>query len=124
MKFSLSLLLAAAIPASDAQTVVSLHGSGTTNPQKCYWDIMDTLMKQAKLPIRMTYRGVGSSTGQAEFMGTAGLSPFNDFGSGDIPFSEENFNKFKSPMIQGQSESSEDEDEEGDEEEKQSDEDS
>jgi len=94
MKFALSLLLAAAIPASVAQTVTSLHGSGTTNPQKCYWDIMDTLMKQSKLPIRMTYRGVGSSTGQKDFMGDAGLSPFNDFGSGDIPFSAENFNKF------------------------------
>ncbi|KAL3938425.1 MAG: hypothetical protein SGBAC_006666 [Bacillariaceae sp.] len=94
MKFFLSLLLAAAIPASDAQQVTSLHGSGTTNPQKCYWDIMDTLMKQSKLPIRMTYRGVGSSTGQADFIGDAGLNPFNDFGSGDIPFSQENFNKF------------------------------
>lgn len=94
MKFSLSLLLAAAIPASDAQQIVSLHGSGTTNPQKCYWDIMDTMMKQSKLPIRMTYRGVGSSTGQAEFMGDAGMNPFNDFGSGDIPFSEADFNKF------------------------------
>jgi len=55
---------------------------------------MDTLQKQSKLPLRMTYRGVGSSTGQKEFMGDASLNPFNDFGSGDIPFSEENFNKF------------------------------
>jgi ABC-type phosphate transport system substrate-binding protein len=90
MKFFLSLLLAAS-PSSIAQEVISVHGSGTTNPQKCYWDIMDTLMKQSKQPIRFTYRGVGSSTGQSEFLGDDSYNPYNDFGSGDIPLSEEKF---------------------------------
>lgn len=93
MKFSFPFLLAALLPSSDAQSVTPLHGSGTTNPQKCYWDIMDKLEKQAKLPVRMTYRGVGSGTGQKEFIGLDDEShPFNDFGSGDIPLDEEDYN--------------------------------
>jgi len=97
MKFSgvVSTLLAAmaAAPATTAQPVISLHGSGTTNPSKCYWTIMDQMQIQAKLPIQMTYRAVGSSTGQAEFIGD-GITSDNMFGSGDIPFSQENYDAF------------------------------
>ena len=91
MKFSTPLLLAALAPMSNAQTVISVHGSGTTNPSKCYWHIMDTLQVQTKLPVKMTYRAVGSSTGQAEFLGDI-TTPDNHFGSGDIPFGEDDFN--------------------------------
>ena len=49
--------------------VVQVHGSGTTNPSKCIWHIMSLFNQRAKLPVRMTYRAVGSSTGQAEFLG-------------------------------------------------------
>ena len=66
---------------------MQLHGSGTTNPRLMLWKAMDLLERRAKVPIRMTYRAVGSSTGQKEFKGEApnhvGL---NNFGSGDIPF--------------------------------------
>jgi len=84
---------------TNAQEVISVHGSGTTNPQKCYWDIIDKLTKQSKEPIRLTYRGVGSSTGQLEFMGDDTLQPYNDFGSGDIPLSQENYDQFNDGEI-------------------------
>jgi ABC-type phosphate transport system substrate-binding protein len=51
---------------------------------------MDLFQTQTKLPTKMTYRGVGSSTGQAEFIGNLTFSD-NDFGSGDIAISSENY---------------------------------
>lgn len=50
---------------------------------------MDTFEDQSKVPLRMTYRGIGSSSGQAEFIGdeSTDFLPYNDFGSGDIPLS-------------------------------------
>ena len=56
---------------------------------------MDELVTRAKLPIRYTYRAVGSSTGQKEFINAddndnnnnAAAAPAADFGSGDIPLS-------------------------------------
>mmetsp|Transcript_32133 Transcript_32133/g.75464 ORF Transcript_32133/g.75464 Transcript_32133/m.75464 type:complete len:927 (-) Transcript_32133:123-2903(-) len=71
-----------------------VHGSGTTNPSKFFWQIMQDMQHSSKDPIRLTYRAVGSSTGQREFSQasdgdyTAGL---NDFGSGDIPMSKERY---------------------------------
>lgn len=93
MKYSAAALsLASALLAAPvaAQPAISVHGSGTTNPSKCYWTIMDQMQIQSKNPIRMTYRAVGSSTGQAEFIGDGVLSD-NMFGSGDIPLSQEKF---------------------------------
>eukprot|EP00980_Cylindrotheca_fusiformis_P028282 scaffold22589_cov138-Cylindrotheca_fusiformis.AAC.45 len=100
MKFFLPLLLATLVPTSSAQEVISVHGSGTTNPQKCYWDIMDKLMKQSKQPIRLTYRGVGSGNGQSDFIGDEStLEPYNDFGSGDIPLSQQQYDLFEPNSI-------------------------
>jgi len=93
-----SYLMAAPGSFVTAQPVVSLHGSGTTNPSKCYWTIMDQLQIQSKIPVRMTYRAVGSSTGQAEFIGD-GITSDNMFGSGDIPFSQENYDTFPADSI-------------------------
>ena len=99
MKFScVALFLASLAAPSSAQSVVSIHGSGTTNPSKCYWTIMDQMQIQSKLPIRMTYRAVGSSTGQAEFIGNGTLSD-NMFGSGDIAFSTEKYDAFEPGSI-------------------------
>merc|ERR1719247_3702103 len=40
----------------------------------------------------MTYRAVGSSTGQAEFLGASnGNKPLNHFGAGDIPMKAANY---------------------------------
>jgi len=90
-----TLFLASSLMAapSTAQAPVSVHGSGTTNPSKCYWTIMDQMQIQSKNPIRMTYRAVGSSTGQAEFIGDGTLSD-NMFGSGDIPMSQDKYDAF------------------------------
>jgi len=93
--FGAALALASSLMAapSTAQSVISVHGSGTTNPSKCYWTIMDQMQIQSKNPIRMTYRAVGSSTGIAEFIGNGTVSE-NMFGSGDIPMSQEQFDEF------------------------------
>lgn len=82
------LVLAAKTPGGHtSDNVTALHGSGTTNPSKCYWLIMDQIMNHIKIPTRLTYRAVGSSTGVKEFTGLAAdyTKPFNDFGSGDFP---------------------------------------
>mmetsp|Transcript_3934 Transcript_3934/g.8772 ORF Transcript_3934/g.8772 Transcript_3934/m.8772 type:complete len:894 (-) Transcript_3934:447-3128(-) len=73
---------------------IELHGSGTTNPSKLYWQAMDLMMARAKIPLHMTYRAVGSSTGQAEFVGASNTpagTPYTHFGSGDIPMTTANF---------------------------------
>mmetsp|Transcript_35931 Transcript_35931/g.84113 ORF Transcript_35931/g.84113 Transcript_35931/m.84113 type:complete len:941 (-) Transcript_35931:206-3028(-) len=73
---------------------VELHGSGTTNPSKFYWDIMETFTASTLRRVILTYRAVGSGTGQREFSQvsdgdySAGLS---DFGSGDIPMSQTHY---------------------------------
>ena len=100
---SLLLLLSAAVVEVGGQ-IVQLHGSGTTNPSKCFWHIMDTFHQQSKIPLRMTYRGVGSGTGQDEFVGAGlrgvsggnGTLPDADFGSGDIPISTSDYDLMKS----------------------------
>lgn len=54
---------------------------------------MDLLEERSRVPIRTTYRAVGSGTGQAEFVGQATNSykAYNHFGSGDVPMSSANY---------------------------------
>ena len=62
----------------------------TTNPSKLVWEAMGLLEARANPAIHASYRAVGSGTGQFEFMGAdQGYAAFNDFGSGDMPFSTE-----------------------------------
>jgi ABC-type phosphate transport system substrate-binding protein len=99
MKISVTVASVVAMASTAmAQSVISIHGSGTTNPSKCYWQIMDQMQVQAKLPVKMTYRGVGSSTGQAEFIGNGSISD-NMFASGDLPFGAEDFASFEAGSI-------------------------
>jgi ABC-type phosphate transport system substrate-binding protein len=96
MKFSaIAVFLAALSPAAhvQGQSLIGLHGSGTTNPSKCFWHIMDQFQDRVKEPVKMTYRAVGSSTGQLEFIGD-GTTSDNHFGAGDIPFDAEKFSNF------------------------------
>lgn len=101
MKYMSPFYLAiAALAISTNAQVLQLHGSGTTNPSKCYWLLMDQIMDRAKPLMRLTYRAVGSSTGQYEFLGqdntgTDAYVNINDFGSGDIPMSTEKYNALK-----------------------------
>ncbi len=79
MKFSSLVYLAATVKTIQGghteMAMDQIHGSGTTNPSKCIWHIMSLFNQRAKLPIRMTYRAVGSSTGQAEFLGVDNTNP-------------------------------------------------
>jgi len=75
--------------------IVALHGSGTTNPKNWFAKAMKLLETRARAPLHLTYRAVGSSTGQAEFVGNAdnGYQSYNHFSAGDIPMSEDNYQK-------------------------------
>ena len=53
---------------------------------------MSVLESRAKVPIRMTYRAVGSGTGQKEFKGEDGVwEQLGNFGAGDIPFGKADY---------------------------------
>ena len=83
--FATTVALLGATVTTAHQDVLNIHGSGTTNPSKCIWAIMEDFMDQSKHPIRMTYRAVGSGTGIAEFINGNSTAPAADFGSGDLP---------------------------------------
>ena len=57
----------------------------------------DLFEARAMPPVRMSYRAVGSSTGQYEFLGETNTSmpdafvPYSDFGAGDIPFDADDY---------------------------------
>jgi ABC-type phosphate transport system substrate-binding protein len=97
MKFALCSLLVSALSAStvtathDGETL-SVHGSGTTNPSKCYWSVMEKMQARSRHPIRLTYRAVGSTTGQVEFVNNGDAEAVVSFASGDIPLTTENYN--------------------------------
>mmetsp|Transcript_36496 Transcript_36496/g.112915 ORF Transcript_36496/g.112915 Transcript_36496/m.112915 type:complete len:641 (-) Transcript_36496:231-2153(-) len=103
MKLALALLLAAAASAQN-ENVIVLDGSGTTNPSKYFWDILALFEARAKPVVHMTYRAVGSSTGQFEFMGednpAGAFVPYSDFGSGDMPFNEEKYQSLQGANIE------------------------
>jgi len=80
-----------------ATQLTTLDGSGTTNPSKFFWEVISLFEAQAKPPVKMYYRAVGSGTGQYEFIGTDnGYLPYNqDFGSGDIPIGASDYQALK-----------------------------
>jgi len=88
-----------------AHGVLELHGSGTTNPSKCFWNIMEELTEQAGTAVRMSYRAVGSSTGIEEFREPF-VNPDADlhvmFGSGDIPVPKDIFEEINGGETNGQ----------------------
>uniref|UniRef100_A0A061RD09 Phosphate abc transporter substrate-binding protein n=1 Tax=Tetraselmis sp. GSL018 TaxID=582737 RepID=A0A061RD09_9CHLO len=73
-----------------------VHGSGTTNPSGLLWHVMEILEDRSTVPLELTYRAVGSSTGQKEFIGSDnGYQPYNDFGSGDLPLLADQYKELK-----------------------------
>ena len=96
--FSLLLLSLGQLATTQSQ-ILSIDGSGTTNPSKCYWSIMETMKARAKLPLQLTYRAVGSTTGQAEFSNGFSNISVADFGSGDLPISTEAYNNYTAAGI-------------------------
>mmetsp|Transcript_17128 Transcript_17128/g.34100 ORF Transcript_17128/g.34100 Transcript_17128/m.34100 type:complete len:487 (+) Transcript_17128:149-1609(+) len=91
---SLALLFVSSLLSNDVAEaqIPQIHGSGTTNPSKCIWKIMNMFEERSKQPIRLTYRAIGSGNGQKEFLGADnGYAPSNDFGAGDIPLKKEDY---------------------------------
>jgi ABC-type phosphate transport system substrate-binding protein len=52
----------AQVAALQANEVNHLHGSGTTNPSKFFWKIMDIMEERARRTVTMTYRAVGRAS--------------------------------------------------------------
>jgi len=73
--------------------MVPLHGSGTTNPRNWFNQVMKETEHRARVPMLLTYRAVGSGTGQREFVGqeSNGWQSYSHFGAGDIPMSSTNY---------------------------------
>jgi len=61
-----------------------LHGSGTTNPSKLIWYAMDLLEERSRSFVRMTYRSVGSGTGEADWNTDAADFASTDFGLSSV----------------------------------------
>ena len=74
-----------------------LHGSGTTNPSKCYWDVMDAMRSQSSEPIYLSYRSVGSKLGMEVFAEQFQKDTRNVFGSGDIPIQLDLYQQINAP---------------------------
>jgi len=62
--------------------------------------VMEEMQARSKLPLRLTYRSVGSSIGLTEFINDFDLqkSAF-DFGSSEIPVATEDWQKFKDENV-------------------------
>lgn len=57
---TLLVALVAISAATGVSAALEMHGSGTSNPSKFFWKIMDILEERTKEPISMTYRSVGA----------------------------------------------------------------
>jgi ABC-type phosphate transport system substrate-binding protein len=101
MKFALCSLLVSALSATAKadESILSVHGAGTTNPSKCYWSVMEKMQARSKNPIRLTYRAVGSTTGQVEFVNNGDADAVVAFASGDIPLTEANYNAANTEVV-------------------------
>ena len=53
------------VGACGAAAQLELHGSGTTNPSKFFWKVMDLMEERSRTPVTMTYRAVGTSRTRA-----------------------------------------------------------
>ena len=83
--------------------MVPLHGSGTTNPRNWFGKVMMEIEHQARVPLLLTYRAVGSSTGQKEFVGDDASTwmSYSHFGAGDIPMTKERYDTLDSHGLRG-----------------------
>ncbi len=88
-----SALCTFAVCQSD-ESIVQFHGSGTSNPDRCYWHVIEALSSQTKLPSWITYRSTSSGPGQEEFMGNI-THPFTHFASSDYPLPGELYETLK-----------------------------
>jgi ABC-type phosphate transport system substrate-binding protein len=78
---------------------IVVHGSGTSNPSRCIWHVMEQIQTQTKNPVRITYRSTSTGPGVTEFLGNVTF-PYNDFASGDIPIPVENYRQLQDNDIE------------------------
>ena len=72
--------------------VQELHGSGTTNPSKLIWKVLDLMEERTRIPLHGTYRAIGSGGGISEFVARANnFASMNHFGAGDIAIGTEDY---------------------------------
>eukprot|EP00808_Paulinella_micropora_P004722 g14106.t1 len=76
------------------EEVQVLHGSGTTNPSKYIWYMVDLMEARLSSPSKLTYRAVGSGTGKTEF-----IANVNGFGCADVPLFAEDEAKLVGQVI-------------------------
>lgn len=84
-----ALLYGCLVEAQSAGTI-QIHGSGSSAISRCAWHVMETLTSRTKIPVRATYRSVGSGTGQKELVGNI-THPYTDFASSDNPLTKERY---------------------------------
>ena len=105
LRIVVSLRVYRRLAAAHETSLLQVHGSGTTNPSKCIWMLQQQMEQRSKIPMRLTYRGIGSGGGFFEFLGVNNTgafnyTPYNDFASADIPLSTEDYNALKDKGIE------------------------
>lgn len=85
-------------PCSTARARLSdTHSTPGGSPSKLFWQAASIIASRSRLNLHYTYRAVGSSTGQKEFVGPTDeasdprLYALTDFGAGDIPMTAERY---------------------------------
>ena len=70
-----------------------LSGSGTTNPSKYIWWLIEKLTAEIAEPVKLNYRAVGSGIGHKEAIGNeeSGHMPYADFNAADIPLNDADY---------------------------------
>lgn len=69
---------------------IQFHGSGSSVMSQCAWHVVETLTSRTKIPVRATYRSIGSGGGQRELMGNTS-HPYSDFAASDNPLTQERY---------------------------------
>lgn len=84
----------------DEQKLIQIHASGTTNIALWLTSEFNKMMARANPAVHISYRAVGSGTGQAEFINKiGGFEPLTAFGTGDIPLSQEDMDDLDANQI-------------------------
>jgi len=74
--------------------VLSIHGSGAVLSSGCFGRVMEKLETRSKLPVKMTYRAIGSKDGHLEFLEKDGDSVVVDFSGANYALSKKTHRDF------------------------------
>eukprot|EP00937_MAST-01D_sp_MAST-1D-sp2_P002114 g2114.t1 len=88
------------VPPERENAFYKVHGTGTTNPSKYFFEIFKTMQNQSPRPIKFTYDATGSGTGRKNFANNAlykdsmsGKGGGNDFSCSELPLDTTSFAK-------------------------------